>query len=75
MGDDLTMKANKREPIVCDCAIHGKSYGEKDVVHLYSSICTGYVCLECVKDRFFVDDIESELREDYPEYFKGSDAC
>jgi len=57
----------KKEPILSDCAVHGN--GTKNIIHIYSYICLGYVCIECVKEHYFIDDIETEITEEYPNYF------
>jgi len=57
----------KKEPILSECAIHGPNATK--IIHVYSYICVGYVCIECVKDHCFIDDIETEIIEEYPSYF------
>jgi len=54
----------KRE-IISECAIHSD-----DQYFLYSPFCNGFVCLECIKEKFFIEDIEAELMMIYPERFE-----
>jgi hypothetical protein len=45
------------------CAMHGKQ------TFAYSEICGGFVCIECIKENLYIEDVEKEMVEDYPELF------
>jgi hypothetical protein len=48
-----------------NCAVHGG-----DQRYVWSYICNGYICIECVKDNLFIEDIEKEIVEHYPKLFE-----
>jgi len=48
-----------------DCAVHGEKQ-----IFVRSEICKGLVCIECIKDGLFIEDVEQEIIELYPELFK-----
>lgn len=48
-----------------DCAVHGNVQ-----LAVLSKICSGYICLECVKEHLFIEDIELEIYNLYPELMK-----
>jgi hypothetical protein len=50
---------NFKKVIVSDCAVHGN-----DKEHFYSVLCQGYVCRDCVKEGFFIENIEEEMLEE-----------
>jgi hypothetical protein len=35
--------------------------------HFYSVLCQGYVCKDCVKEGFFIENIEEEMLEEVQE--------
>jgi len=49
------------------CAVHGN-----DQLYAWSHICNGFVCIECVKDNLFIEDIEKEIVDQYPKLFEGT---
>lgn len=52
-----------------ECAIHGR-----DQLYVWSSICNGYICIECVKDNLFIEDIEKEIVDQYPKLFEKTES-
>jgi hypothetical protein len=48
--------AEFKKVIISDCALHGNN---KE--HFYSLLCQGYVCKDCVKEGFFIENIEEEM--------------
>ena len=49
------------------CVVHGPQ------TYLYSNICKSYVCIECIKEQLFIEDVEKEIVTNYPQFFGVAD--
>lgn len=46
------------------CTMHGEGQ-----LHVWSDICSAFICIECVKENLFTEAVEKEIVEKYPNAF------
>ena len=50
--------------IKSDCVMHGE-----DQLYVWSAICNGFICVECIKENLFIEDVEKEVLWSDPKLF------